>query len=43
MFQNRMVDQIVGFTTTLRYAIKLEYYATKNNFLTWKRLSTVHY
>lgn len=29
-----VIDQIMGFATTLGYAIKLGYYATKKNFLT---------
>lgn len=43
MTKNRgVIGQIMGFATTLWYAIKLEYYATKKNFLTWKRVSIMY-
>lgn len=43
MTKNRgVIGQIMGFATTLWYAIKLGHYATKKNFLTWKRVSMMY-
>lgn len=43
MTKNRgVIGQIMGFATTLGYAVKLGYYTTRNNFLTWKRMSMIY-